>query len=242
MKNKIKKISIFKVKKTVIAAGGVIWSGTTTEPKILLIHRPKYDDWSLPKGKQESGENLFTTAVREIQEETGYKVKLTAYLGTVTYPLKNRKKKLIHYWSTEIVSGEFKINSEVDQIAWLPLTQANKKITNKTDKKILERFTRNFNSQSISLYYLGKKIRKKKASKFLQLTAEAFGVKPIMPTYLDIVNHKIPNHTVAIISKKKFAALNLPISEKKLLHNELVVLRKDARGKDRFDLYPSIKP
>ena len=85
-------------KRTTLAAGAVLWRGDPDDPEVAIIHRPHYDDWSLPKGKVDPGESLPTTAAREILEETGYTVRLGKLIGKVAYPVQGRTK-VVYYLS-----------------------------------------------------------------------------------------------------------------------------------------------
>lgn len=109
------------VKNPILAAGAVLWrpSEGTDTPDIAVIHRPRYDDWSLPKGKVDPAETEPVTAVREIQEETGFRAHLGRRLTTVSYPVDQGVKK-VRYWAGRCVGGEFSVNSEVDELKWLP--------------------------------------------------------------------------------------------------------------------------
>jgi 8-oxo-dGTP diphosphatase len=128
-------------KRTVYAAGGVLWRPTHTGVEIALIHRPRYDDWTLPKGKRESGENLVATAVREIAEETGCSARLGRRLATVGYDVA-AGRKVVHYWSARWTSGEFVVNDEVDELLWVALGTAPEKLSYKADRKVLAEFAR----------------------------------------------------------------------------------------------------
>ena len=88
----------------VVAAGAVVWRERDGEPLVLLIHRDHHQDVSLPKGKVDPGESVPTTAVREINEETGYRVHLGAPLGTAEYVLPSGRDKVVHYWSARVGS------------------------------------------------------------------------------------------------------------------------------------------
>ncbi len=130
-------------KKPILAAGAVLWrprDGAAT-PEVAIIHRPRYDDWSLPKGKVDSGETEPVTAVREIEEETGFRAHLGRRLTTVTYPLDPGGKK-VRYWAGRCVSGQFSVNDEVDELTWLPVDQAMKALTYAHDRKVLRRFSK----------------------------------------------------------------------------------------------------
>lgn len=94
------------VTKPTFVAGAVLWRGDAHNSGIYVIHRPPYDDWSLPKGKLDAGENLIATAVREIWEETGYRVRLGKLVGNIFHPVIDRTK-LVWYWTAEVLDGEF---------------------------------------------------------------------------------------------------------------------------------------
>ncbi len=125
------------------AAGGVLWRRTANAPssfEYAVIHRPKYDDWSLPKGKLDPGETLPTAAVREIHEETGFHAILGRYLQSVTYPLGEQRTKRVDYWSAEAVDGVFAPSNEVDSLRWLPFDQAAELLSHDIDRAVLARF------------------------------------------------------------------------------------------------------
>ncbi|MEH3156498.1 MAG: NUDIX domain-containing protein [Gordonia paraffinivorans] len=130
-------------KRTVFAAGGVLWRPTHGGGgvEIALIHRPRYDDWTLPKGKRESGENLVGTAVREIAEETGCSTRLGRRLSTVAYDV-GAGRKVVHYWSARWCAGDFRVNDEVDQLRWMSPADAAGGLSYKADRKVLAEFTR----------------------------------------------------------------------------------------------------
>lgn len=128
-------------KSPILAAGAVLWrpGEHTGTPEIAVIHRPRYDDWSLPKGKVDPGETEPVTAVREIEEETGFRAHLGRRLSTVAYPVDNGTKK-VRYWAARCVSGEFAANHEVDELKWLPPEQAMSALVYPHDRKVLRRF------------------------------------------------------------------------------------------------------
>jgi len=107
------------------AAGAVVWRPSGRGAQVLLVHRPKYDDWTLPKGKLEPGEHVLAAAVREVAEETGLAVTLGRRLRPVRY-LVNGVPKRVDYWVAEApsVGGEFVPNQEVDEVAWVPADAA----------------------------------------------------------------------------------------------------------------------
>jgi 8-oxo-dGTP diphosphatase len=108
-------------------------------PEVALIHRNRYDDWSLPKGKIEPGETAPVTAVREIEEETGYAAELGRWLMALSYPLEAGTKK-VTYWAARALGGEFAPNAEVDQLIWVPVADAIKRVGYPLDRKVLRRF------------------------------------------------------------------------------------------------------
>lgn len=128
--------------KTISAAGGVVWrkSGPGAV-EVLLVHRPGYDDWTFPKGKADPGEPAPVTAVREIHEETGYRVRLGHPLPQVVYRVRGGLKE-VSYWSCRLVEDEtdFRPNREVDKIRWFSPRDARKKLTYDHDRGILEAF------------------------------------------------------------------------------------------------------
>jgi 8-oxo-dGTP diphosphatase len=127
---------------TILAAGGVIWrKDDHDQVEVLLVHRPRYDDWSLPKGKAESGEALISCAYREIIEETGLNIKLGPYIGSVEYYVPDGLKH-VSYWSATVLDEDhpFHPNEEVDDLSWQRVDEATAKATRDSDKEILERF------------------------------------------------------------------------------------------------------
>jgi 8-oxo-dGTP diphosphatase len=129
--------------KIVHAAGGVLWRPGYRESaaEIAVIHRPRYDDWSLPKGKVDPGETEPVTAAREVFEETGHHVELGRRIATVSYPIEQRTKK-VQYWSARSLGGSFAPNNEVDDLLWLPAPAAIKKVSYAYDRKILRRWAK----------------------------------------------------------------------------------------------------
>ena len=128
-------------KKPILAAGAVLWRphDVTGTPEVAIIHRPRYDDWSLPKGKVDPDETEPVTAVREIEEETGFHAHLGRRLTTVSYPVDQAVKK-VRYWAARSVGGEFTANDEADDLKWLPAPQAMTALTYPHDRKVLRRF------------------------------------------------------------------------------------------------------
>lgn len=130
----------------VYAAGAVLWRSGSADPanpdlEIALIHRPRYNDWSLPKGKVDPGETAPVAAVREVFEETGHHAVLGRRLDMVSYPIEAGVKK-VYYWAARSTGGEFIPGSEVDQLVWLPVANAMKKLNYAQDRKMLRRFAK----------------------------------------------------------------------------------------------------
>jgi len=124
----------------VVAAGGVLWRpGTDGRPELALVHRPRYDDWSLPKGKLERGETAPVAAVREIAEETGFNVQLGHQLGEVYYQVPEGRK-VVHWWSARALTGAFSPGSEVDELRWLAPEAARLLLSYGHDREVLDRF------------------------------------------------------------------------------------------------------
>ena len=121
---------------TVRAAGGVVCD---EDGRVALVYRPKYDDWSFPKGKLEKGETEEEAAVREVHEETGLDVELGRELGFVSYTDPKGRPKTVRYWLMRAKAGEFTPNSEVTELRWLPLAEAPQLLSYDRDREILGR-------------------------------------------------------------------------------------------------------
>ncbi|MCX5333107.1 MULTISPECIES: NUDIX hydrolase [unclassified Streptomyces] len=124
---------------TVQAAGCVLWrrSPFDGELEVCLVHRPKYDDWSHPKGKLKRGEDPLSGALREVAEETGYRAATGAELPAMHY-VANGRPKHVRYWAAEAVDGAFTPNSEVDRILWLSPTAARNRLTQPRDRTLVD--------------------------------------------------------------------------------------------------------
>ena len=121
-----------------LAAGGIVWQRIDGDPRLALIHRPKYDDWTLPKGKPERGEELGETARREIHEELGCRIKFLEFAGVVHYPLGYERTKVVLFWHMSPVGEQvFSPNREVDEILWLSKKEALKKLTHDVERELL---------------------------------------------------------------------------------------------------------
>jgi 8-oxo-dGTP diphosphatase len=121
----------------VLAAGAVVLHKNA----VLLVHRPRYDDWSFPKGKLDRGELSPVAAVREVGEETGVRVRLGVPLSPQRYPNGSRMKT-VSYWHGRVVGdpdvGGYQVNDEVDEVAWVPLDKAGKRLSYTFDKATLK--------------------------------------------------------------------------------------------------------
>ncbi len=121
------------------AAGGLVTRlNGDGDTEVLLVHRPRYDDWSFPKGKCESADETYKqAALREVREETGFRCRLGAKLETVRYVDRRGRPKRVHYWEMSIRDGAFEVNDEVDRVKWLTVSRAADKLTHKRDRKLL---------------------------------------------------------------------------------------------------------
>jgi 8-oxo-dGTP diphosphatase len=129
------------------AAGGVVWREAADGDgiEVAVIHRPRYDDWTLPKGKLAAGESHLEGALREIREETGQRVEPGGFLGEIRYRKESKRgmrDKVVRYWEMRALGGEFSPSREVDILEWLKPEMACSALTRETDREILERFTR----------------------------------------------------------------------------------------------------
>lgn len=122
---------------TIHAAGGVVVDLSKGKPRYLLIHRPGYDDWTLPKGKLDDGERHRDAALREVKEETGLVCSVLAKLSPVSYTTPNGNPKRVKYWLMEPESGHFTRNDEVDAVTWLKRSAAMSLLTYVHDQALL---------------------------------------------------------------------------------------------------------
>ena len=109
---------------TVEAAGGVVVRGDGEPLELVVVHRPRYDDWSLPKGKLESGERWEDAALREVEEETGLRCELGDELESARYRDRKGRDKLVRWWLMRPFEGGFEPNDEVDELRWLSAAEA----------------------------------------------------------------------------------------------------------------------
>ena len=129
----------------VLASGAVV---TRKGGDVLLVHRPKYDDWSFPKGKLDPGEHVTSAAVREVAEETGLDIRLGPALSTQRYWVENgeRRIKRVHYWVARVVGDDdvssYAVNNEIDEVVWLPLDKARDRLDYDYDLATLDEYER----------------------------------------------------------------------------------------------------
>ena len=124
------------------AAGGVVLRRPDGGPvEVALIHRPAYDDWTLPKGKLNPGETHEEAALREVKEETGLVCHLGDPAGQVDYRDRKGRPKVVRYWTMKPVGptdAGFVPNDEVDRLRWVPLAEAGPALTYPHDRQIIE--------------------------------------------------------------------------------------------------------
>ncbi len=123
------------------AAGGVLWRPTADGggAEVCIVHRPKYDDWSVPKGKLDRGEHVLLGAAREVWEETGFRATVGRSLGEIRY-VKDGAPKRVRFWAMRVAGGEFSPNDEVDQLLWLSPTEALAVLSPDRDRSVVEAF------------------------------------------------------------------------------------------------------
>jgi 8-oxo-dGTP pyrophosphatase MutT (NUDIX family) len=123
------------------AAGGVLWrAGAGDRVEILLVHRPRYDDWSLPKGKRDPGESDEHCALREVEEETGMRAILGRELAPTIYRDRHGRLKQVRYWEMTVAGGTFEPGDEVDAVRWLSPADARAAISYERDRAVIDSF------------------------------------------------------------------------------------------------------
>src|SRR4051812_23124231 len=120
------------------AAGGVM-ARKDDGRRVAVIHRPKYMDWSLPKGKLERGESWLEAALREVEEETGYTARPLTELPSVSYMDRKGRRKLVRYWLMEPVQGAFRPHGEVDELRWVTKEEAEQLLTYPHDRELVRK-------------------------------------------------------------------------------------------------------
>ena len=117
------------------AAGGVL----VRDGLVLLVHRPKYDDWTFPKGKPDAGETELQTALREVEEETGYRVDIVRELPSTRYRAHEGREKTVRYWLMRpLGESSFAPNHEIDEVRWVQYEEAESLLTWERDLPVLE--------------------------------------------------------------------------------------------------------
>jgi 8-oxo-dGTP diphosphatase len=119
------------------AAGGIVVREGDAGQEVAIVHRPRYDDWSLPKGKLQAGEGWEEGALREVEEETGLRCSLEREVASSRYEDARGRDKLVRYWLMRESGGEFEPNDEVDEIRWLAPEQAMAKLSYDRDREVL---------------------------------------------------------------------------------------------------------
>lgn len=122
----------------VVAGGGVV---VDDAGRVLVVHRPRYDDWSFPKGKLDPGETVEECALREVLEETGLRCELGAELASARYRDRHGRDKLVRYWAMTATGGSFEPNDEVDEIRWCEAAEAAALLSYRRDVEILADWT-----------------------------------------------------------------------------------------------------
>ncbi len=121
------------------AAGGVVYRIAELGPEVAVVHRPAYDDWTLPKGKLQPGEGEEQAALREVEEETGYRCRLERPLGVARYRDSMGRDKIARYWVMQVIEGTFRPSREIDEMRWLPVEEAADLLTNPRDRELVTR-------------------------------------------------------------------------------------------------------
>ena len=123
------------------ASGGVVWRRGDRGLEVALVHRPKYDDWSFPKGKLDPGECWEEAALREVEEEIGLRCRLGHELPPTAYADDKGRSKVVRYWLMEPLDGAFSASREVDEMRWLPVAEARALLTYEHDRELLRELT-----------------------------------------------------------------------------------------------------
>jgi 8-oxo-dGTP diphosphatase len=121
----------------IAAAGGVVIRAGDGGHEVAVVHRPKYQDWSLPKGKLEQDEGWLEAALREVEEETGFRCEASVELPRVSYLDRKGRPKLVRYWLMRPVDGGFEPHGEVDELRWLGRRAAEELLTYPHDRELV---------------------------------------------------------------------------------------------------------
>ena len=133
------------------AGGGVVVRPGRDGPELLLVHRPRYDDWSFPKGKRDGEESDDETALREVREETGLVPRLGNELGEARYRDARGRPKIVRYWlmtpDPDDPGAGFTPNHEVDQLRWCSTDEAGRLLTYEHDRALLRQVAEGLRSR-----------------------------------------------------------------------------------------------
>jgi 8-oxo-dGTP diphosphatase len=139
------------VRRVVRAAGGVLRRERDGRVEIAVVHRPRHGDWTLPKGKLDPGESWIDAAVREVEEETGFRCRAVRRVGTTRYRDARGRPKVVRYWLMELADGEtgteFRPNREVDELRWCPPETAEALLTYPHDRALVGRALARYGSR-----------------------------------------------------------------------------------------------
>ena len=124
------------------AAGGVVWRRSPAgDVEVLLVHRPRYDDWTVPKGKLGAGEDHPAAALREVEEETGLRCTLGEELPSTSYIDRKGRPKRVRYWAMTPAGGDFTPTDEVDEVRWVSVGTAVDLLSYPRDRAVLDALT-----------------------------------------------------------------------------------------------------
>lgn len=136
------------------AAGVLPWRVRRGRLQVALVHRPRYDDWSWPKGKLDPGEDWAVAAVRETLEETGLRVRLGLPLPEARYPVNGGQEKRVRYWAGTVVGGHGRLEHEIDDLAWLPVRRARDRLSYPRDREQLDAVVAAFDGGRLDVWPL----------------------------------------------------------------------------------------
>ena len=128
------------MKTAVRAAGGIVSRRVDGRVEVLIVHRPAYDDWTLPKGKADPGESDEACALREVVEETGLRCAITGAVGETRYEDPRGRAKVVRYFAMELTGGSIVLEHEVDDVRWVELGRATGELTYERDRELLSAY------------------------------------------------------------------------------------------------------